>query len=110
MSRQKLIHLHSAVDKIPLSEELNYGEIAVQYAKENPVLYIKDTDGEIVKFISEKAVKEIYSNGVVEFGKYSNISGDTAMVIGNGTSESNRSNLFEIKTNGDIYVNGVKKL
>lgn len=32
----------------------------------------------------------------------------TAFSIGNGTSEDNRSNLFEIMQNGDIYVSGNK--
>lgn len=50
------------------------------------------------------------TSGVAAFGSYSIISADTALVIGNGTSETNRSNLFEVKTNGDIYVNGIKKL
>lgn len=46
----------------------------------------------------------------VALGEWSNISSDTAFVIGNGTSHTARSNLFEIKTNGDVYVNGVKVL
>lgn len=46
----------------------------------------------------------------VALGEWSSISSDTAFVIGNGTSHTSRNNLFEIKTNGDIYVNGVKKL
>ena len=41
--------------------------------------------------------------GVV-FGKYSNISNDTAFVYGNGDSTSNRKNLFEFTTNGDAYL------
>lgn len=42
------------------------------------------------------------------FGKYSDIKSDTAFAIGNGTSHTARSNLFEIKTNGDMYINGTK--
>ena len=44
------------------------------------------------------------------FGEWASISSDTAFAVGNGTNATARSNLFEIKTNGDIYVNGVKKL
>ena len=48
------------------------------------------------------------SEGGAVVGKYADIQSDTAFAIGNGTSHTQRSNLFEIKTNGDIYVNGVK--
>lgn len=39
--RQKIIHLHSAQVKEPSAATLNYGDIAVQYAVEEPCLYIK---------------------------------------------------------------------
>ena len=48
--------------------------------------------------------------GLAAFGKWPDISSDTAFVIGNGTAYNARSNLFEIKTNGDIYKNGVRVL
>ncbi|MBO7670863.1 MAG: hypothetical protein J6S60_09775 [Oscillospiraceae bacterium] len=48
------------------------------------------------------------SESGVALGEWSSISSDTAFVIGNGSSHTSRSNLFEIKTNGDIYVNGTK--
>lgn len=54
------------------------------------------------------------TNGKAEsgavFGEYALISSDTAFAVGNGTSHTARSNLFEIKTNGDVYKNGVKVL
>ena len=48
--------------------------------------------------------------GGAYFGKYPNVSNDTAFVVGNGTAWNAKSNLFEIKTNGDIYKNGVRVL
>lgn len=52
------------------------------------------------------------TNGASEvgtaLGQWSLISSNTAFVIGNGTSHVDRKNLFEIKTNGDVYVNGTK--
>lgn len=48
--------------------------------------------------------------GVAAHGKYSDVKSDTAFAIGNGTSNTARSNLFEIKTNGDVYINGTKVL
>lgn len=50
------------------------------------------------------------TEAVAALGEYSLISSDTAFAIGNGTSHTARSNLFEIKTNGDIYKNGTKVL
>jgi archaellum component FlaG (FlaF/FlaG flagellin family) len=66
-NRQKLVHLRSAVEKIPQASDLNYGEIAIQYAKSKPVLYIKNTDNEIVKFIDEAAINTLL-NGYVTSG------------------------------------------
>lgn len=48
--------------------------------------------------------------GVTAHGKYSDVKSDTAFAIGNGTGNTARSNLFEIKTNGDVYINGTKVL
>lgn len=54
------------------------------------------------------------TNGMSEagavFGQYADIQSDTAFAVGNGTSHTTRSNLFEVKTNGDVYINGVRKL
>lgn len=44
------------------------------------------------------------------FGQYADIQSDTLFAVGNGSSHTARSNAFEIKTNGDIYKNGVKVL
>ena len=44
-NRLHLIHIHSAVAKVPDSNaDLRYGEIAVQYATSDPALYIKKAD------------------------------------------------------------------
>lgn len=50
------------------------------------------------------------SEAGVALGQWSLISSDTAFAIGNGTSHVDRKNLFEIKTNGDVYINGTKVL
>ena len=54
--RQKLVHLHSSSVKIPTAEQLNYGEIAVQYASAEPCFYIKDSGDNIIKFIDASGV------------------------------------------------------
>lgn len=54
------------------------------------------------------------TNGVAEagavLGSFALISSNTAFAIGNGTSATARSNLLELKTNGDLYINGTKVL
>lgn len=50
------------------------------------------------------------SNNICAVGIFSDIQPDTAFAVGNGSSHTSRSNVFEVKTNGDIYVNGVKVL
>lgn len=61
-NRQKLIHLHSSSVKVPTTAQLEYGEIAIQYDATAPVLYIKNSSNQIVKFIDEAAVKALLTN------------------------------------------------
>ena len=63
-TRQKLIHLHSSTVKVPQVSDLNYGEIAIQYASSAPVMYLKDSNDNIVKFIDSGAITTILSNYV----------------------------------------------
>ena len=69
--------------------------------------------------INKKAFSALFGQGIdntggieggAYFGKWPIVSADTAFVVGNGTAYNAKSNLFEIKTNGDVYVNGVKKI
>lgn len=61
-NRQKLVHLHSSSVKVPTAAQLEYGEIAIQYVASAPVLYIKNSSDQIVKFIDEAAVKALLTN------------------------------------------------
>ena len=61
-NRQKLVHLHSSSVKVPTAAQLEYGEIAIQYDETAPVLYIKNSSNQIVKFIDEVAVKALLTN------------------------------------------------
>jgi hypothetical protein len=66
MSENKhLIHLHSAdtatgtnLPKMPESANIEYGEIAVNYATDKETIFIKNEDDEIVSFSSDKALRE----------------------------------------------------
>lgn len=47
---------------------------------------------------------EVKGNTETAMGSFNASSDDTLLSVGNGTSEENRSNAFEIKENGDIYI------
>lgn len=57
MERKKIVHLHTLEkNKPPRNDQLNYGEIAINYNHESEKLYIKNDINEIVGFYSEKAI------------------------------------------------------
>lgn len=62
-NRQKLVHLHSAVVKAP-EGVLNKGEIAVQYATEDPALYIEKVDGTLAKFVDQNKVESLIGSAI----------------------------------------------
>lgn len=50
------------------------------------------------------------NDGESAFGKFNqSIAEETLFSIGNGTDDSNRKNLLEVKLDGSFYYNGVKK-
>ena len=61
----KLIHIKSKQcgednlsPKLPTCDQLEYGEIAINYGKGIETIAIKNENDEIVKFIPEKRIKE----------------------------------------------------
>ena len=67
---EHLIHKRSSqvVDnqpKLPTSEQIEYGEIAVNYAKGHETLSIKNSDNEIVPLSFKKGYREIEDSAVV---------------------------------------------
>ena len=60
----KIIHKHSSVvtdgkPKLPTSSQIEYGELAVNYAKDNETISLKNSENEIVEFKSDKYYQEI---------------------------------------------------
>ena len=61
---EHLIHKRSSLvienePKLPTSEQIEYGEIAVNYAKGHETLSIKNSDNEIVPLSFKKGYREI---------------------------------------------------
>lgn len=58
-TRKSLIHLRSSVSgKIPTAEQLNYGEIAINYAKDSEAIFFKNTENNVVEVKTNSAVVE----------------------------------------------------
>lgn len=60
----QIIHKKSSVvtdgkPKLPLSSDLVYGELAINYAKDNETISLKNSDNEIVEFKTDKYYQEI---------------------------------------------------
>jgi len=62
MARKKLLHLKSAVvnsngtPKLPTSEQIELGEIAVNYADGHETLAIKNSNGDVVSFSNDQTI------------------------------------------------------
>ena len=59
MAKKHLQHIKSSqANKIPTAADLMYGEIAVNYANGSEQLFIKNSNDEIVPFVSGKVIEE----------------------------------------------------
>lgn len=69
----KVIHIKSKQrgedgksPKLPTCEQLQYGEIAINYGKDIETIAIRNENDEIVKFISEEKVQEYVDERIKE--------------------------------------------
>ena len=69
-NRQKLVHLHTSGTTEPTAQMLNFGEIAVQHATEESCLYIKDNDGNLIKFIPSGTIQTMIDHVSIDCGFY----------------------------------------
>lgn len=76
----KLIHIKSKQcgdyenePKLPTREQIDYGEIAINYGKDIETIAIKNENDEIIKFIPEHKVKEYIDEKIVELMKKLNV-------------------------------------
>lgn len=102
---------------MPQASDLNYGEIAIQYLKSKPVLYIKNTDNEIVKFIDEAAINTLLSRYVATSSLTANYATSADTVSAISAVEAKLTNVYKYKgtvasydllpsqdlTAGDVY-------
>lgn len=69
----KLIHIKSKQrgedelsPKLPTCEQLEYGEIAINYGKDIETIAIRNENDEIIKFIPEHKIKEYVDQRIAE--------------------------------------------
>ena len=87
----KIIHKHSSVVtdgnvKLPTSSQLEYGELAVNYSKDNETISLKNSENEIVEFKSKDYFDEKINNiNTILDSKSDEIHKHTASDITGGT-------------------------
>lgn len=64
---QTVLHKRSAeLNKVPSVDDIQHGEIAINYKKDSEAMYIKNDENEIVEFVSTKLL-ETYEFMLVDF-------------------------------------------
>lgn len=108
---EHIIHKHSSVvtngnPKLPTTNNVEYGEIAVNYAKDHETISLKNSNNEIVTFSSDNAIKKLINDdayvisnslndlnsriGAVEDRKMDKINGTSSQFVkGDGSLDSN---------------------
>lgn len=91
-SVKKIIHKHSSVvDKLPRTDELDYGEIAINYASGKEFISLKNADNQIVKITPSSEPLFRYDNdtknGIVPTsqGNDCQAKGGWSFAVGNNT-------------------------
>ena len=109
-TRKSLIHLKSSVSgKIPTAEQLNYGEIAINYAKDSEAIFFKNSENNVVEVKTNSAVVEELNT---KQDKTDNALATTAKTVTGAINEIN-TKVSNIPTVNDpkvsIKMNGAEK-
>ena len=109
-TRKSLIHLKSSVSgKIPTAEQLNYGEIAINYAKDSEAIFFKNSENNVVEVKTNSAVVEELNT---KQDKTDNALATTAKTVTGAINEIN-TKVSNIPTVNDpkvsIKMNGTEK-
>ena len=114
--RKKLIHMHSSVpDKQPTAASLEVGEIAVNNAKDQEFLSLKNSEDKVVRFSSDEQIVTIMEKKeVMPYKGYvrgetgpSSTSGDTPTADTYGSYGITNNDLLNNKSNIIIKLNQV---
>ena len=105
--RKKLQHIHSSVpDKQPTPATLEVGEIAVNNAKDQEFLSIKNSEDKVVRFSSDEQIVTIMERKeVMPYEGY--VRGEDGPTGATGTSSVTNNDLLQNKSNIIIKLNQV---
>lgn len=93
MTQQEILFKRSdEKGKVPTQTDINYGELAINYAKDSEELFIKNSSDEIVGFATKKYVDDSIANLNIGGGGSSSGGGNTEVSTKGGTL------LFEVST------------
>lgn len=68
MARQKIIHIHSNVSgKLPTKDQIEYGELAVNYAKGSETISLKNSSDEILSV--DLNIEQVVSEALTKIKK-----------------------------------------
>ena len=114
--RRKLLHIHSSVpDKQPTAASLEVGEIAVNNAKDQEFLSLKNSDNKVVRFSSDEQIVTIMEKKeVMPYKGYvrgetgpSSTSGDSPTADTYGSYGITNNDLLNNKSNIVVKLNQV---
>ena len=112
MSRLHLQHVRTnTVNKVPTANDLNDGEIAINYNTSSPTLFIKDSADNIVPFISSAATDSLITSavsdcltGVTFNGTAATVTDRNALISPTIVYAGNMSPSPSLGNEGDIYL------
>ena len=107
--KRHLSHLKSSGSSAPLAEDIVYGEIAVNYLKDNEALYIKNSAGQVVSFTSAaggQAMAEDYTDKRV----ITNVTGDSEITVSLSASGDTSGRTLTVTHAAGSAQSGFKKL
>ena len=112
MGKYKIVNLHSAEQntsgdgpKLPTKDQIEYGEIAVNYLKDNEKLAIRNSNDEIITFFPEKSLSDYANlNSDNTFSGTNTFNGKIKLFDTGITSSNGNSNTVWNTNGGTNYI------
>lgn len=112
MGKYKIVNLHSAEQntsgdgpKLPTKDQIEYGEIAVNYLKDNEKLAIRNNNDEIITFASEKSLSDYASlNDDNTFSATNSFNGKIKLFDSEGVLSLSNDNYLNLELGEGIKI------
>ena len=110
-SVKKIIHKHSSVvDKLPRTDELDYGEIAINYASGKEFISLKNADNQIIKIAPNIFERKNKNSGITLIGDENSIAKNKfSFTIGrNSVNYGDSSFLFNLNVFSKFLIEKIE--